>query len=574
MRIIANNRQFYPALAALVLVTISSGFLQTFANILWGRMVDLGLDGLYADMFRVGIFMLVILLIDCLRMAGDYTLAGHTFEGMFVNLRTKVFRVLTQGSSTFMEKDMRSGDIASRINSDMTTLSGIMSGSFMWILRVSFEALIAIIGCFILSWEMALMYLVVLPLSAFAMKKISIPIQNKQKQSASSEGKAASIAADVFRNIELTKTLSLESMMDSRYAEVVNVATNEIIAREKTAAQLTALKYVVVTIQLLFLFGMGAFLIANQRASVGSVLAFITLSASIRNLVELSDNFVGQIRRAEALSERVYEMLEIPLEDTDEIIKEDSALLGDEIVKFDKTHFAYSDGKEVLKGVNIRLKKGQKVGIIGPSGAGKSTIIKLICKFYANAQGNVYLFGKIAEKWAANDLRKKISLVTQDPALFNETIYENVRYGQENATEEEVIAALKDAMLWDYVQNLSNGIHSQIGEYGNQLSGGQRQRLSIARAILKNADLILLDEPTSALDTISEYEIQRSLDKLLEGKTALIVAHRLSTLNRADYIYCLDASGNIAEEGTIEELSNKNGYYQRIKAMQEGGEVS
>jgi ABC-type multidrug transport system fused ATPase/permease subunit len=240
----------------------------------------------------------------------------------------------------------------------------------------------------------------------------------------------------------------------------------------------------------------------------------------------------------------------------------------EEYVYFKALDFAYDGGPKVLSGLNLLIQKGKKVAIVGPSGSGKSTVIKLICRFYGCGGGELSLFGEKGEEISLPELRKQLALVTQEPGLFEGSILENVRYGRSDAGEEDVVKALQAADLWGYVSELPQGIHTQLGEFGSGLSGGQRQRLSIARALLKDAKLVLLDEATSALDTRSEQEIQRALDNLLEGRAAVIVAHRLSTVQKADYLYCLE-DGRVAEEGSPAELTAKKGYYYEMCKMQE-----
>jgi ABC-type multidrug transport system fused ATPase/permease subunit len=194
-------------------------------------------------------------------------------------------------------------------------------------------------------------------------------------------------------------------------------------------------------------------------------------------------------------------------------------------------------------------------------------VIRLICRFYNHNSGTLKLFGVDSEKICVYNLRKNLALVTQEPFLFEASIFENVRFGRENATEHDVIEALKSANLWDFVLSLPDGINTCLGEFGSRLSGGQRQRLSIARALVKDAKLVLLDEPTSALDSQTESEIQNALENLLHGRAAVIVAHRLTTVQNADYMYCLE-NGEVIEQGTPSELFAKRGYYYEMCQMQ------
>ena len=568
LRLFADSRSYWPGMAALAVVCLLSGAFQSAAALLLGDMVDLGLAGAYAAMLPLAGALIGVLLLDWGRTALHFVLIAHTFEGMFVALRARVFAALTRGSMLRLEQSTRVGDLASRVNSDLADLSNTVSRNFTWFLRVGMEAAVGIASCLYLSWQLALVYFCVLPLSAYLMKRISAPIQRRQKQFSGSLGGATSLAADVLSNAEVTKAYGLQAEMDARYGAAVDAATDQAIQGERVASRVTLLKYLVNLVQLMSLFIAGTLFVAQGWVSVGSVLAFVTLSASVRAAVELSDQMLAALRRGTALAERVYEVLDIPPEAGGASL---TPVPGADYAHFEAVSFGYGGERAVFSQLSLRLRLGQKVGIVGPSGAGKSTILKLICRFYAATEGRLTLFGHAAQAWDPEALRRRLALVTQEPSLFDGTILDNLRRGREAATEQQAEAALREAQLWQEVQALPEGLHTPIGEFGAALSGGQKQRLAIARAILKDADMVLLDEPTSALDTISERELQRSLDRLLTGKTALIVAHRLSTLKGVDYIYCLDETGRIAEQGTLDALMDRKGYFYQTKIKQEQG---
>jgi ABC-type multidrug transport system fused ATPase/permease subunit len=309
---------------------------------------------------------------------------------------------------------------------------------------------------------------------------------------------------------------------------------------------------------------MGAWLVSRGLITIGAVMSFVVLSVYVTEAMRHIDRMIALTKEAFALSARIYETLDFPQESTGNELPRETQ----EFVRFEDISFSYDDEQKILSRLNLSVKQNQKIAIVGQSGSGKSTVIRLICRFYNHNGGTLKLFGVDGEKICMKALRKNLALVTQEPFLFEASIFENVRFGREDATEEDVKEALKSANLWDFVSSLPDGINTCLGEFGSRLSGGQRQRLSIARALVKDAKLVLLDEPTSALDSQTEMEIQHALENLLRGRAAVIVAHRLSTVQTADYMYCLE-NGAVKEEGTPAELYAKRGYYFDMCQMQE-----
>ena len=290
------------------------------------------------------------------------------------------------------------------------------------------------------------------------------------------------------------------------------------------------------------------------------------IGASIASL----GNFYPEILGAVGATERVREILstetEVDLATKPEV--QDLPIKGN--IQFENVHFRYPTRTDipVLKGINLNIRAGEKVALVGPSGAGKSTIIQLLLQFYGIQKGDIQVDGQSIYDLDIRDLRNNMALVPQEVILFGGTIRENILYGKEDATEEEVIAAAKQSNSWEYIQSFPEGLETLVGERGVKLSGGQRQRLAIARAILKNPSILLLDEATSSLDAESEKVVQDALNLLMEGRTSIIIAHRLATIREVDCIYVLDG-GKIVEKGTHEELSAKeNGLYSGLAKLQ------
>ena len=564
-RVFWDDKSVWLGMVSVIVLSSLAGTLLSLISGFIGQITDLGLAGTYDKIPAVVVSLFVVLLADSVRVFMQYTSNSFTVEKLILNLRARAFKILCQGEIPYLERETHSGDIASRINSDIESFSDLISGTYTWYIRLIFQALAAIVFCLITSWQMSLVYFIVLPITVFIMKKWSKSIQMQQKRASSASGEAISVAVESLRNFETVKSFLLEDSMRNKFAKNIDTATEEKIKSSHEEKKLVAIRYLAVVIQMLALFLSGFLLVYYRIITPGAVIAFIGISSLVRQAAEQSDGILRSYRKGNALLERIYEIFDIPVESGG---KDLAPLRGADVVKMDNVSFYYDIDSYVLNNVTLRLGAGQHVGIVGPSGCGKSTIIKIICKFNQQVKGAVELFGIPCHEWSHVSLRRNISLVSQIPYLFDGTIKENVLDGRPDATDEEIIAALKQAQLWNYVESMPQGVHTPIGEAGTEISGGQAQRLSIARAFLKNSDLVLLDEPTSALDTQTENDLQAVLKTLLQGKSALIVSHRYTTLSQADYIYCLSSDGKIIEEGTKEMLLNNKGYFYEMASKQ------
>ncbi|HEY3423948.1 MAG TPA: ABC transporter ATP-binding protein, partial [Negativicutes bacterium] len=310
----------------------------------------------------------------------------------------------------------------------------------------------------------------------------------------------------------------------------------------------------------------GGLEVINGNLTAGALMAFLIYAVNISNPVKRLSRVYGNIQRALAAAQRVFDVL-----DTEpEIQNLPGASVLPNInghVVFHQLSFAYKTNEPVLCNIELEAKPGQMVAIVGPSGAGKTTIVNLIPRFYAPTAGYITIDDIDIKTVTLQSLREQIGIVPQETVLFNGTIYENILYGKLEATEEEVIAAARAANAHNFIIDMPDGYATQIGERGSKLSGGQRQRIAIARAILKNPRILILDEATSALDTESEKLVQDALDRLMVGRTSFVIAHRLTTVQRADVILVMER-GQIVERGTHLELLANNGVYSKLHQVQ------
>ena len=568
LRLYLENRRYIPGLALILLISLLAGGLKLAASTLWGQAVDFGVAGRISPMLWAAGAMTLVILVDCARTAVHYHIIGRVTETMFRDVRMKAFRKLTTGDAATLERDFRTGDTATRLNSDIDVLNNFTAGHVSNFSRLLFQGVVALAGCLFLSWQMSLAYLVVLPLSLWIVKRVSAPIQAKTKSSLDSTGAAMSVAAEAIQGALTVKAFGAEEELARRFDAAVDSATQQKVQSEKISQKLTGVKYAANVLQTMALFLLGSVLVTRGAVSVGTLVAFLALSNYITEPFGQLDYMISQVRRATATAQRYFEVMDVPDEADGPVTRPASPVP----CQAQELAFSYDGQNRVLQDITLRIAQGQQVAVVGESGCGKSTLLRMLCRFYLPQAGSLRLFGVEAKDWQGEALRQHIALVTQNSTLFDGSVYENVAYGKPGLTRAECRAALEAVELWDFVSQFPDGMDHPIGEGGAALSGGQKQRLCIARALVKEAPLVLLDEATSALDTQTEKEVQAALDKLLAGRSAVIVAHRLTTVQNAHYVYVLE-QGHVLEEGPPKELLAKRGrYYEMCKLQGLAGE--
>lgn len=414
-----------------------------------------------------------------------------------------------------------------------------------------------------MNWQLTLVMVAILPLIAVMVSSTSKKFRKQSKKIQVAMGDVTHVASETIQGYRVVRSFGGEAYEQQRFALASQSNTDKQLRMTKTGAVYTPMLQLVIYSAMAVLMFLVLFL--RGDATAGDLVAYITaaglLPKPIRQLSEVSST----IQKGVAGAESIFEQLDVePESDTGTVELE--RVEGRLEVR--NLSFTYpGTEREVLRDISFSADPGQMIALVGRSGSGKSTLAALIPRFYHHDIGQILLDGVEVENYRLRNLRRHVAQVTQHVTLFNDTIANNIAYGDlAGAPREDIEKAAKDAYAMDFIAQMPQGLDTQVGENGVLLSGGQRQRLAIARALLKNAPLLILDEATSALDTESERHIQAALDKVMKGRTTLVIAHRLSTIEKADLILVMD-QGQIVERGTHTQLLEQNGYYSRLHAM-------
>lgn len=540
----------FPKLMGMLVDCVTNKDLSKANEIALGLMVILGLQAIFS-FFRISLFV-------------NFT------ENSLSNIRFALYENLIKLPMSFYSQK-RVGELNSRISADISQLQDTFSTTIAEFLR----QFILIIGGFVIlgsiSPKLTLMMLAIVPIVAVAAVIFGRFIRKYGKKTQDKVAESQVIVEETLQGISNVKAFANEWYEIQRYKnkirEIVKIAIKGGQYRGYFASFIILCLFGCVVAVVWY----GITLtIKGEVEGVGDLISFVLyttfIGASFGGIAEM----YAQIQKAVGATERVFELLE----ETPEEINAKPRLSSVEKIKgnvaFNNVAFSYPSRKEVqvLKDVNFNAEFGQKIAIVGPSGAGKSTISSLLLRFYDITSGEILVDGKNIYDYDLENLRGNMSIVPQDVILFGGTIRENIAYGNPNASEEEIIAAAKQANAFNFVDGFPEKFETLVGERGVKLSGGQRQRIAIARALLKNPSILILDEATSSLDSESEKLVQEALEVLMEGRTSIIIAHRLSTIRNADKILVLD-NGRISEEGTHQELINlENGIYKNLSNLQ------
>ena len=496
-------------------------------------------------------------------------MSAWTVENMRVRslqrMRNDLFNKI-MGMNAGYFSDQRKGDLMSRITQDVMVVQYCITNT----LQVAFRDPLLIIGYVIymllVSWQLSLFAILFLPVVALIIGRIVKKLRHPALKGQERMGDMVSVLDESLSGIKVIKSYNATDYIRRKFSEF-NAEFSRLMLSMARRQQLASpmsefLGLTAVAVLIVF----GGSLVAKGVLDPGGFIAFIAIFSQITRPVRTFIDQFANINQGIAAGERIFSIIDTKPEIQDKPGARELTGLKEKI-EFRDVHFTYDGEREVIDGISFEIRRGQTVALVGPSGGGKSTLSELLPRFYDPSAGEILIDGISLRDYTQESVRAHMSVVAQDTVLFNDTIENNIGMGKRGATHEEVVEAAKVANADCFIRECTDGYGTNIGDRGVKLSGGQRQRLSIARAVLKNPDILILDEATSALDTESEKLVQDALNNLLKGRTSVVIAHRLSTIHNADLIVVVD-HGRIAEQGTHNELMERNGIYAKLIELQ------
>jgi len=489
-------------------------------------------------------------------------------ERVSADLRKAVFRHLLQLHPGFFETNL-SGEIQARITADTTVLQTVIGSSLSVALR---NVLLFLGGIAWLFWTNPKLTSIVLIAVPLLVSPVVIFGRRVRRLSRTSQDKVASVGAyvgEALQHIKIVQGMNHQQVDEKSFSQHVESAFDAGIQRIRQRAFLIAIVMLLVLGSIGGMLWVGGQDVLAGRVTPGELAAFVFYALIVASSLGFLSEVIGDLQRAAGATERLMELLEAKSEITDPISPKSLPSLVRGSVEIDDLHFGYPSRPDslALQAVNLHIEPGMTMALVGPSGAGKSTLLELLLRFYDPLQGSIHFEGIDLRSLPLQELRRHIAFVPQQPTLFSANVWENLRYGQPDASKEEMLAATRDANAEEFLNKLPQGFDSFLGEQGVRLSGGQRQRLAIARAILRDPKLLLLDEATSALDAESERMVQEALLRLMQERTTIVIAHRLATVIHADQIAVMD-QGRVVALGTHQQLLRTSPLYSRLAELQ------
>ena len=527
------------------------------------RVIDLGLrDEGFLDVLILG--LIVVLLVRAVLDGVRQFVMAYTGERVIFDLRMSIVRHM-QSLSLSVFNRRKTGELMSHVTSDATLVHGVVTQTIIQVLGQVLTLIGGVAVIFLMNWRLALLTLVVAPPIAILGQRMGRRIRDISREAQDAQGEAVGVLQEAIAEVRVVQAFTREEYEAARFHEKLLFTFNKTIERARIAATMFPIIGFLGFFSSIIVLWYGGHEVARGEMTAGMLVAFLLYMNMVAGPVGMLASQWTQVQQAFGAADRIFALLDTAPEIQDRPAAAALPPVRGEI-RFEEVGFRYGvAGAEpmVLDGVTTTFQPGEATALVGPSGAGKTTLVNLVGRFYDPVSGRIVVDGHDLRDVTIRSLREQIAVVPQEPILFADTIRENIRYGRLDATDAEIDEAARSANATEFIARLPTGLATIVGERGVRLSVGQRQRIAIARALLRNAPILLLDEATSSLDNESEYLVLQALDRLMRGRTTIVIAHRLSTVERADRILVLD-HGRIVEEGTHGELLTLGGLYHRL----------
>lgn len=541
-----------------LLLVLNQG-LVAYINYTVGNLTDAITN---VDFRLFGQYIAILLLVQVVHMAAEYQVnyrVNFLSESFVKRLRLHTYQKITKASMKWLDEN-KMGDIISRINGDLSALVDQVNTFMTWQLSGMITFFVYMTACFLINVKLSLVGFCLIPIIATLQFLTGKPIAKLGEKRSIAEGQANGLFFDLISGLNLIKVFRAEDGLSAKYNKQVDETVSANVKSFTLEFILNPLQILMRYLPNIIILVVGSRLVLAGEMTIGMLFSYILLATGALESISSLPWQVRNIYNTIGISKRIFEIWDIEEEENAGSIGQKATAVP---VEFEHVTFGYDQELPVVRNISFKVNEGENVAFVGASGSGKSTVMKLLAGFYEKNDGEIQIYGNSLEAWKKEKLREHMSYVGQDSYLFPGSIYDNVALGNQNANQEQVLAVIQAVGL-DHLD-----LYVSVGERGVMLSGGQKQRVAVARALLKDSDVLLMDEPTAALDTESEYYVKKAVEQYAAGKTCITIAHRLSTIYNADRILCMK-DGQIVERGTHRELMEKSdGVYRGLYLKQQ-----